>query len=601
MSQINYYPHNFYIPVMGTSFTIDTPLAVAKYGISSEISLVDDVLIEQIRKFWCEKLDEPYEAIITQDPDRRAKRITAYLNLLEKAITKQFTRLKTSPFEPNSEITNYYEMLPNNELKQLYQDMLQEEDATKKLALQDQLREAITIGSTDVNIMTKLDGQSNPYTDTENAPTYKFSDAAAALRGFANSDSSSSVVLSAGFNPNLYGYIANFPDFLPDKNGEFKKKICLKVSDFRSAEIQGKYLAKRGIWVSEFRVESPLNCGGHAFINDGHLLGPILEEFKNRKNELIETMHGFYKKAITNIQKFCSDIPKKVLITAQGGIGTNDEHAFLLKHYNLAATGWGTPFLLVPEVTSVDQLQLEKLLNAKADDVFLSSSSPLGVPFWNLRTSASEEARLEKVKNGTPGSVCVKGYAKFSKEFTDEPLCKASREYQHYKLQELENSDLPAEQFAALKEDILSKSCICTDLAAGALLKHGVVSKAAGAICPGPNLIWFKKMMTLKEMVDHIYGRCSKLIEEERPHMFIAELKLQINYLIEEIKKSTLGLPTRSTQKLTEVIGNLNKGIAYYQELAKELLKEQQEKFLLALGELQEELNNIQLVTQEVK
>ncbi len=34
---------------MGTGFTIDTPIKVAKYGISSVISLVDDVLIEQMR------------------------------------------------------------------------------------------------------------------------------------------------------------------------------------------------------------------------------------------------------------------------------------------------------------------------------------------------------------------------------------------------------------------------------------------------------------------------------------------------------------------------------------------------------------------------
>jgi hypothetical protein len=26
-----------------------------------------------------------------------------------------------------------------------------------------------------------------------------------------------------------------------------------------------------------------LNCGGHAFATEGHLLGPILEEFKQRK------------------------------------------------------------------------------------------------------------------------------------------------------------------------------------------------------------------------------------------------------------------------------------------------------------------------------
>ena len=56
-------PHQFHIPVMGTSFTIDTPLKVAKYGISSVIALADDLLIERIREFYCRQENEPYEAI----------------------------------------------------------------------------------------------------------------------------------------------------------------------------------------------------------------------------------------------------------------------------------------------------------------------------------------------------------------------------------------------------------------------------------------------------------------------------------------------------------------------------------------------------------
>jgi hypothetical protein len=52
-------PHTFHIPVMGTSFTVDTPLKVARYGISSVVSLVDDVLVEQMRRFHSERDDEP--------------------------------------------------------------------------------------------------------------------------------------------------------------------------------------------------------------------------------------------------------------------------------------------------------------------------------------------------------------------------------------------------------------------------------------------------------------------------------------------------------------------------------------------------------------
>lgn len=44
--------HTFHIPVMGTGFTIDTPFKVAKYGISSVVSLVDDILVENMREYY---------------------------------------------------------------------------------------------------------------------------------------------------------------------------------------------------------------------------------------------------------------------------------------------------------------------------------------------------------------------------------------------------------------------------------------------------------------------------------------------------------------------------------------------------------------------
>ncbi|MEI8055587.1 MAG: hypothetical protein WCH10_06305 [bacterium] len=590
MTHKNSSSHSFHIPVMGTGFTIDTPLLVAKYGISSVVSLVDDLLIEQVRKFWCEKTGEIYEPIDSQDKDARAKRITAYLNLMQKLIEQQITQLKTCSFEPGSEITRYFEMLPDNQLKQVYTDMLAEKEGAKKLNLQDQLRRAVTAGSIDVNIMTKLDCQK--YHNGE-VLSYEFCDAAAALRGYANSNLSSTIILSAGFNPHLYGYIAKFDDFFPDKNSQIKKKICLKVSDYRSAAIQGKYLAKHGLWVSEYRIESPLNCGGHAFINDGQLMGPILSEFKQRKNELVETLHGFYKSALASIKKFCTDFPQKVRITAQGGVGTSVEHELLIEHYDVDAVGWGTPFLLVPEATNVDAITLGKLINAEDKDVFLSASSPLGIPFWNLRTSASEEMRCARIKNRVPGSFCVKGYTRFNQEFTEKPICRASREYQKTKLQELVKSDLPIEQLEALREDVLNKACICNELGGAVLIKNNIDTKVASAVCPGPNIVNFKKLATLKEMVDHIYGRYSLLVNNERPHMFIREIQLQVNYLFNEIKNASVGLPARSQQKLIEVKENLKSGIEYYQKFAKESLVEQRDNFLLALHELQNEIDGI--------
>ncbi|MEA1950456.1 MAG: hypothetical protein U9N87_03670, partial [Planctomycetota bacterium] len=65
--------HTFHIPVMGTGFTIDTPLRVAKYGISSVISLVDDVLIEQMRELHCRRLGEEFVPIKKGEHDVRAR------------------------------------------------------------------------------------------------------------------------------------------------------------------------------------------------------------------------------------------------------------------------------------------------------------------------------------------------------------------------------------------------------------------------------------------------------------------------------------------------------------------------------------------------
>ena len=233
----------------------------------------------------------------------------------------------------------------------------------------DWLKENISLGSIDVNIMTKVDKVN--YTKGEKLPS-EYNDAHAALRGFAESDLDSSVILSAGMNPRLYGYIEQFEDFYPDENGNIKKKIVLKVSDFRSAFIQGKFLAKKGLWVSEYRIESGLNCGGHAFATDGYLLGPVLEEFKERRNELIEST---YQILIQSLESKNRPVPNTVLplkITAQGGVGTAEEHQFLIDNYNLDSVGWGTPFLLVPEATTVDNPTLEKLMGAKEEDLYLS-------------------------------------------------------------------------------------------------------------------------------------------------------------------------------------------------------------------------------------
>src|SRR5690606_26767458 len=159
-------------------------------------------------------------------------------------------------------------------------------------------------------------------------------------------------------NPRLYNFLEKCAQFDADDNGCFRKKSIIKVSDYRSALIQGKYLAKKGIWVSEFRIESGLNCGGHAVATDGYLVAPILEEFKVKKEELIQTLFELYNAAVQLKGRKAFNQPHPIGISVQGGIGTAEEDAMLHDYYGVASTGWGTPFLLVPEATTVDETTL---------------------------------------------------------------------------------------------------------------------------------------------------------------------------------------------------------------------------------------------------
>mgnify|MGYP001120613467 FL=1 len=73
--------HKFHIPVMGVAYTIDSPIKVARFGISSVISIIEDRLVEMMRRHYYPMINKEYQPISTHEPDYRAKRITDYLKL----------------------------------------------------------------------------------------------------------------------------------------------------------------------------------------------------------------------------------------------------------------------------------------------------------------------------------------------------------------------------------------------------------------------------------------------------------------------------------------------------------------------------------------
>ncbi len=590
--------HTFHIPVMGIGYTIDTPLKVAPYGIDSVISLVDDILLERLRKMYCHQNNLTYTEITDKEEDYRAKRITAYLNLMLQLTTQRWEQIKESVWGDQKEIKRYLSFLEHG------QDLittLESMNLNDKAAVQEWVDKHISMGSIDVNIMTKVDKIN--YRDDVALPS-EYNDAHAALRGFALSDLDGAVILSAGINPRLYSYIEMFDDFYPDQSGYIKKRIILKVSDYRSAFIQGRFLAKKGIWVSEYRIESGLNCGGHAFATDGFLLGPVMAEFKENRKLLTESLYEILVKSLSAKNRILPTSPLTVEITAQGGVGTVEEHQFMLETFGLNSVGWGTPFLLVPEVTCVDEKTLHQLVQAKEDDLYLSDISPLGIPFNSLRGNTKDIEKQRLIDKGRPGSACPKKFVSLNNEFDGKAICTASRQYQHLKLSELDKKELSPEAYQSQYERIVAKACICVGLGSSALLSHQLDTKIEGAgvsICPGPNLAYFSRVLTLEEMIDHIYGRTNVISRTDRPQMFIKELTLYLDYL--ENKISSLQEPvSNKDQKYVETFaGNLDCGISFYRSLISDTHIDMESRFKGFVSALDEQENRLQCLQMKIE
>ncbi len=574
--------HSFHVPVMGIGYTLDTPLKIARYGLSSCISLVDDTLIEQARESYCRELELPFEPIPRRMADSRAKRITAYLNLLADETSRQFEALRDGPIDDPNGIARYVGLLPEGDpLRDLYrQYRAHSERSEDAQQLAERIRKALRPGAVEANIMTKLDRAD----DAKGRPRPEGqSDALAALRGFAGSRLEGNLVLSAGVNQRLFALLSQQASFLPDERGRFRQKVVLKVSDFRSASIQSKLLARQGIWVHQFRIESGLNCGGHAFPTDGVLLGPILDDFRRERAALRAERFETYGTALRARGLDVPSEPPAQTVTVQGGIGTHEEDLLLRRHFEVDGTGWGSPMLMVPEVCAVDVATRRQLEMAQPREIALTWGSPLGVRFWSLKTSASNQRRTANMQCGRPGSECPKGHLALNHDF-GMPLCPASRTYQEKRLAQLGPTPFGDTVHAQAVARVLAPECICHDLGASFKLVRRIDEHGTPSICPGPNIVNFQRTMTLEQMCDHIYGRASILSRDNRPHQFLAELDLYLDHYARELE-CTDAMDFKAQTRLNRYASNVENGISFYRELSADISEPERSAFTEGLAE----------------
>jgi len=179
-----------------------------------------------------------------------------------------------------------------------------------------------------------------------------------------------------------------------------------------------------------------------------------------------------------------------------------------------------------------------------------------------------------------------------------KPICEASKTYQRQKLSQLEKAQLSREDYQKAYAHITAKACLCEDLAATALQKHNIASPRPlfSAVCPGPNLAYFSNIASLKEMVDHIYGKDQLITDKNRPNVFVKEIMMYCDHLKDELSRMLPKPAEKQIDTILEFKKNLIDGIDYYKSLLPKMSEETtkyKEKLALELGKLKQDIETM--------
>jgi len=90
-------------------------------------------------------------------------------------------------------------------------------------------------------------------------------------------------------------------------------------------------------------------------------------------------------------------------------------------------------------------------------------------------------------------------------------------------------------------------------------------------VCPGPNIAYFSEIVSLQKMVDHIYGRANIIRRQDRPHMFVKELMLYVDYWKKLANEAKAAADQKRKAYALTFQKNLLEGITYYRDLADKL------------------------------
>tara|TARA_B110000211_G_scaffold216528_1_gene259627 strand:+ start:979 stop:1338 length:360 start_codon:yes stop_codon:yes gene_type:complete len=107
-------------------------------------------------------------------------------------------------------------------------------------------------------------------------------------------------------------------------------------------------------------------------------------------------------------------------------------------------------------------------------------------------------------------------------------------------------------------------------------------------ICPGPNLAYFSKIVSFKEMIDHVYGKINLITQKNRPHMFVKELQAYVDYLKNELLGAKKEFSKKELKTIESYKEDLLEGISYSQDLFSNVYKESIETIESQIAQLNE-------------
>ncbi|MCK5206561.1 MAG: hypothetical protein KAQ79_01025, partial [Cyclobacteriaceae bacterium] len=118
------------------------------------------------------------------------------------------------------------------------------------------------------------------------------------------------------------------------------------------------------------------------------------------------------------------------------------------------------------------------------------------------------------------------------------------------------------------------------------------------SVCPGPNMAYYSKKVTLKEMIGHIYGKTNVIERTDRPHVFIKELNLYVDYLKKKMEDMARPLTGKNEKYIDTFQNNLLEGIEYYKDLfnkKSEQFQDKKSQLFQSLDHFKDELNELKL------